>query len=411
MSLGRSKPAVSPLVIVFVTVFIDLLGFGIIIPLLPFYAETFGATALTVGLLSASFSLMQFLFAPIWGRLSDRVGRRPIILLGLFGSFLSYLIFGLAESLSVLFIARISAGIAGANIPTAQAFIADTTTPENRAKGMGLVGAAFGLGFIFGPAVGGFLSQWGYAAPAFFASALSLANFIAALFLLPESRTAEARRAHLSTAPKGRVEALRRALARPHLPTLLLVYFIVIVAFSGFEATFALFSERRFGFTAATIGYMFAFVGLVLAVVQGTLVGRAVRRLSERRVVPIAILLLAAGLGFIALSRTVVFLTAASGLIAVGMGFNNPSLVSLISRLSSQDEQGGILGVSQSLASLARVLGPAWGGFVFDQFGIGIPFVVASALMFLAFILSVHGLRHVQLGHPVAVRGVADAAG
>jgi MFS transporter, DHA1 family, tetracycline resistance protein len=228
---------------------------------------------------------------------------------------------------------------------------------------------------------------------------------------LPESRTAEARRAHLTTAPKSRREALRRALARPHLPTLLLVYFIVIVAFSGFEATFALFSERRFGFTAATIGYMFAFVGLVLAIVQGTLVGRAARRLTERRVVPMAILLLAAGLGFIAVSRTVFFLTAASGLIAVGMGFNNPSLVSLISRLSSQDEQGGILGVSQSLASLARVLGPAWGGFVFDRFGIAIPFVLASALMFLAFVLSVFGLRHVQLGHPVVVQGVADVAG
>jgi multidrug resistance protein len=398
-------------VIVFVTVFIDLLGFGIIIPLLPFYAETFGATALTVGLLSASFSLMQFVFAPIWGRLSDTVGRRPIILLGLFGSFLSYLIFGLAQSLSVLFIARIAAGIAGANIPTAQAFVADTTTPENRAKGMGLVGAAFGLGFIFGPAVGGFLSQWGYAAPAFFASALALANFCAALFLLPESRTPEARRAELTTVPQGRIEALRRALARPHLPTLLLVYFIVVAAFSGFEATFALFSERRFGFTAATIGYMFAFVGLVLAIVQGTLVGRAARRLTERRVVPMAILLLAAGLGFIALSRTVFFLTAASGLIAVGMGFNNPSLVSLISRLSSQDEQGGVLGVSQSLASLARVFGPAWGGFVFDRFGISIPFLVASGLMFLAFVLSVLGLRHVHLSRPVPVHSVADVAG
>jgi multidrug resistance protein len=398
-------------VIVFVTVFIDLLGFGIIIPLLPFYAETFGATALTVGLLSASFSLMQFVFAPIWGRLSDTVGRRPIILLVLFGSFLSYLIFGLAQSLSVLFIARIAAGIAGANIPTAQAFVADTTTPENRAKGMGLVGAAFGLGFIFGPAVGGFLSQWGYAAPAFFASALALANFCAALFLLPESRTPEARRAELTTVPQGRIEALRRALARPHLPTLLLVYFIVVAAFSGFEATFALFSERRFGFTAATIGYMFAFVGLVLAIVQGTLVGRAARRLTERRVVPMAILLLAAGLGFIALSRTVFFLTAASGLIAVGMGFNNPSLVSLISRLSSQDEQGGVLGVSQSLASLARVFGPAWGGFVFDRFGISIPFLVASGLMFLAFVLSVLGLRHVHLSRPVPVHSVADVAG
>jgi multidrug resistance protein len=366
---------------------------------------------LTVGLLSASFSLMQFVFAPIWGRLSDTVGRRPIILLGLFGSFLSYLIFGLAQSLSVLFIARIAAGIAGANIPTAQAFVADTTTPENRAKGMGLVGAAFGLGFIFGPAVGGFLSQWGYAAPAFFASALALANFCAALFLLPESRTPEARRAELTTVPQGRIEALRRALARPHLPTLLLVYFIVVVAFSGFEATFALFSERRFGFTAATIGYMFAFVGLVLAIVQGTLVGRAARRLTERRVVPMAILLLAAGLGFIALSRTVFFLTAASGLIAVGMGFNNPSLVSLISRLSSQDEQGGVLGVSQSLASLARVFGPAWGGFVFDRFGISIPFLVASGLMFLAFVLSVLGLRHVHLSRPVPVHSVADVAG
>jgi multidrug resistance protein len=411
MSIARSRSAVSPLVIVFVTVFIDLLGFGIIIPLLPFYAETFGATALTVGLLSASFSLMQFVFAPIWGRLSDTVGRRPIILLGLFGSFLSYLIFGLAQSLSVLFIARIAAGIAGANIPTAQAFVADTTTPENRAKGMGLVGAAFGLGFIFGPAVGGFLSQWGYAAPAFFASALALANFCAALFLLPESRTPEARRAELTTVPQGRIEALRRALARPHLPTLLLVYFIVVAAFSGFEATFALFSERRFGFTAATIGYMFAFVGLVLAIVQGTLVGRAARRLTERRVVPMAILLLAAGLGFIALSRTVFFLTAASGLIAVGMGFNNPSLVSLISRLSSQDEQGGVLGVSQSLASLARVFGPAWGGFVFDRFGISIPFLVASGLMFLAFVLSVLGLRHVHLSRPVPVHSVADVAG
>jgi multidrug resistance protein len=412
MSLARSEPPRSPLVIVFVTVFIDLLGFGIIIPLLPFYAETFGATALTVGLLSASFSLMQFIFAPIWGRLSDRIGRRPIILLGLFGSFLSYLIFGLAQSLSVLFIARIAAGIAGANIPTAQAFIADTTTPENRAKGMGLVGAAFGLGFIFGPAVGGFLSQWGYAAPAFFASALSLANFCAALFLLPESRTAAARRADAASAPQGRIDALRRALARPHLPTLLLVYFIVIVAFSGFEATFALFSERRFGFTAATIGYMFAFVGFVLAIVQGTLVGRAARRLTERRVVPMAILLLAAGLGFIAVSRTVFFLTAASGLIAVGMGFNNPSLVSLISRLSGRDEQGGVLGVSQSLASLARVLGPAWGGFVFDRFGISIPFLLASALMFLAFVLSVLGLRHVHLARPVSVHNVAsDVAG
>ena len=397
--------------VIFVTVFIDLLGFGIIIPLLPFYAETFGASAFMVGLLSASFSLMQFLFAPVWGRISDRTGRRPVILIGLFGSFASYLIFGLARSLMLLFVARMCAGIAGANISTAQAFVADTTTPDSRAKGMGLVGAAFGLGFIFGPAVGGFLSRWGYATPAFFASALSLANFCAAVFLLPESRPVHARHAKQAAAPVGRLEALRRALARPHLPMLLLVYFTVIVAFSGFEATFALFSERRFAFTASTIGYVFAFVGIVLTFIQGAIVGRAVRRLGEQRIVPMAILFLAAGLGLIPVSRTVPILLGACGLLAVGMGFNSPSIVSLISRLSSRDDQGGVLGVSQSLASLARVLGPAWGGFTFDRFGIAVPYVLASVMMLVACVLSVIGLRHVRLDRSATVGEIANAEG
>ena len=196
-----------PLLIVFVTVFIDLLGFGIIIPLQPFYAEKFGATVLAASMLNTSFSAMQFIFAPVWGRLSDRVGRRPIILMGLFGSFLSYLVFGLANSLVVLFAARIVAGIAGANIPTAQAVVADVTTPETRAKGMGMFGAAFGLGFIFGPAIGGFLSHWGYAMPAFFASALSLANFCVAWFLLPETLTPELR----AKVRVGRLDEIGRA--------------------------------------------------------------------------------------------------------------------------------------------------------------------------------------------------------
>ena len=204
----------SPLVIIFFTVFIDLLGFGIIIPLLPFYAEHYGASAFVVGLLSTSFSAAQFLFAPLWGRLSDRIGRRPVILIGLLGSALSYALFAIATSLPLLFVARTLAGIAGANIPTAQAFIADVTTPEKRARGMGLIGAAFGLGFIFGPAIGGFLSHWGYAAPAWFAAALSFANFAAALVLLPESRPK-----HDGEPERlGRIEVFRRALDRPHLP-------------------------------------------------------------------------------------------------------------------------------------------------------------------------------------------------
>jgi multidrug resistance protein len=371
---------VSPLLIIFVTVFIDLLGFGIIIPLLPFYAEHFGASALMVGLLSTSFSLMQFLFAPFWGRLSDRIGRRPVILIGLLGSALSYAMFALVDSLPMLFVARSLAGIAGANIPTAQAFIADITTPETRARGMGMVGAAFGLGFIFGPAIGGFMSRWGYAAPAWFASGISLLNFLAALKLLPESRPS-----HLATQPReGRTEVFRRALTRPQLPLVLLVFFLVITSFSSFESMFALFSERQFGFTAATIGYMFAWIGIVLTAVQGGLVGKVVPRFGEHRVVPAALMLLAAGLAAIPLSPNVPALAAAVALLAIGIGFNSPSLLSAISQLADPRDQGSTLGISQSLGSLARIVGPMWGGWVFDEFGIRMPFYTASGLMLVA---------------------------
>src|SRR5688572_21185949 len=261
----------SPLVIIFITVFIDLLGFGIIIPLLPFYAESYGAGAFTVGLLSTVFSLMQFIVAPICGRWSDRVGRRPIILLGLLASCVAYVALALADSLALIFAARILAGIAGGNIPTAQAYIADITTPQNRAKGMGLVGAAFGLGFIFGPAIGGILTRYGPSTPMWCAAALCFGNFAAAVFLLPESRHGDRERQSLR-----RLDLLRRARQHAGLLPLLAVFFLVSTAFSGFEATFALFSERRFGFTAETIGFVFAFIGLVLATVNGVLVGRVV---------------------------------------------------------------------------------------------------------------------------------------
>jgi len=383
----------SPLIVVFVTVFIDLLGFGIIIPLLPFYAETFGATGFTIGLLATSFSLMQFIFAPIWGRVSDRIGRRPIILLGLLGSCLSYLGFGLASTLTTLFLARIFAGIAGANIPTAQAVVADLTTPENRAKGMGLVGAAFGLGFIFGPAIGGFLSRYGYSVPAFFASGLSLANFLAAWFLLPESLRPE----HRAMERVGRIDALRAALARPHLPLLLVIGFLVVAAFSGYESTFALFAERTYGFTASSIGYIFAFVGVILVIVQGALVGRVVKWIGEHHIVPASLALVAAGLLMIPATTSVAALLVASGVMAVGMGFNNPSLMSLISRYSAAEDQGGVLGLTQSLNSLARIVGPMWGGFAFDRLGIGMPYITSAAVMGLAALLAVHALWRSQM--------------
>jgi multidrug resistance protein len=378
----------SPLVVIFITVFIDLLGFGIIIPLLPFYAQSFGASAFEIGLLGTSFSLMQFLFSPIWGRWSDRVGRKPIILVGLLGSCLSYVMLAVAASLPMLFIARIVGGIAGANIPTAQAYIADVTTPENRAKGMGMVGAAFGLGFIFGPALGGVLSRISPETPMWCAAALCGANLVAAWFLLPESRVVSSTRRAL-----GRLEAFRHALKRPTLVILLAIYFIVIMAFSAFEATFALFSEARFGYTAASIGFLFTFIGVVLAVVQGVLVGRVVKRVGERRLIPFAITSIAISIGMLPFVWNVPGLLVALALLAVGMGFNSPSITSMVSRLSDADDQGGILGLASSLASLGRVAGPAWGGYLYDRFGMTTPYLTASALLFIAFVVALAGLK------------------
>jgi MFS transporter, DHA1 family, tetracycline resistance protein len=381
---------VSPLVIIFLTVFIDLLGFGIIIPLLPFYAEAYGANAFTVGLLGTSYSLMQFVFSPAWGRLSDRIGRRPIILVGLAGSCASYMALALADSLALIFVARIVGGIAGANIPTAQAYIADVTTPENRARGMGLVGAAFGLGFIFGPAIGGILSTFGPSTPMWAASALCGANLMAAYFLLPESRTVDAARPSLS-----RMDALRRAFADRRLLLLLSLYFLVTAAFSGFEATFALFSERRFGFTVSTIGYLFAFIGFTLAMVQGVFVGRVVKRVGEARLIPVAIATIGLGIGLVPFAWSVPMLLVAVGTLAIGMGFNGPSMGAMVSKLTHADDQGGILGLASSLASLGRVVGPAWGGYLFDQFGIAMPYLSASAIMMVAVGVSIVSLRRV----------------
>jgi multidrug resistance protein len=379
---------VSPLVIIFITVFIDLLGFGIIIPLLPFYAVSFGANAFAIGLLGTSFSLMQFAFSPVWGRWSDQIGRKPIILVGLLGSCLSYVTMALAGSLVLLFVARIIGGIAGANVATAQAYVADITTPENRARGMGLMGAAFGLGFIFGPAIGGLLSRVSPETPMWFAAALCLANFVAAWFLLPESRRVTA-----STKALGRMEAFRHAMSKPTLLLVLALYFIVTMAFSAFEATFALFSEARFGYTAASIGFLFAFIGVVLALVQGVLVGRVVKRVGERTVIPLAIFLISLGIGMLPFVWSVPTLLVGLFLLAVGMGFNSPSLSSMVSKLSDADDQGGTLGLASSLASLGRVVGPASGGYLYDAYGMTTPYLSAAALMFVAVVVSSVGLR------------------
>jgi multidrug resistance protein len=272
----------SPLLVIFVTVFIDLVGFGIVIPVLPYYAEgtRFGATPREVGLLFASYSVMQLIFSPVLGRLSDRYGRRPILIISLLGTCLGFLILGFATTLLMLFVGRIIDGISGGNISTAQAYIADVTTKENRAKGMGLIGAAFGLGFVFGPAIGGILSRWGTNVPFLFAGSLAFLNVILLYFTLPETVTSD-HPARVSAASGRGWKQVIDALRQPQLAFVLGIYFLSIVAFSIMTTVFALFMMFRLGYDPWHSGWIFAFVGIVSAVVQGGLIGRLVKRFGE----------------------------------------------------------------------------------------------------------------------------------
>ncbi len=388
----------APLVIIFVTLFLDLLGFGMILPILPFYAESFGANAFEIGLLSASFSLMQFLFAPFWGRISDRVGRRPIILMSLMGSSISLLLFGLASNLTMLFIARIFAGIFMANLSAAQAYIADITPPEERAKGMGLVGAAFGLGFIFGPTFGGVLSAKGLSFPAYVASGLALLNFIGAFFLLPESRSKEAinhSRYHKRLSAFD-LHQFRKAIFHPLVGLFLVLFFFVTLAFANLEATFALMTERNLHYNAKDNGYLFAYIGVLVAIVQGGLIGPLTRRYGEGKLLTTGLILQAVGFLFLPYLHTLPPMLIMLGLVAVGNGLSTPSLQSLISRNTHEDQQGGVLGVSQSLGSLARVLGPAWGGWFFDWLGVPAPYWSGGILLFLCAGLSYYAVANLQ---------------
>jgi MFS transporter, DHA1 family, tetracycline resistance protein len=380
----------SPLAIIFLTVFIDLVGFGILLPLLPYYAESFGASATAIGLLSASYSLMQFLFAPIWGRLSDRFGRRPLILISLAGSCVGFLIAGLAKTLALLFVGRIVAGIAGAIIPTTHAYIADVTSPENRAKGMGLVGAAFGLGFIFGPAIGGLLSPLGYDKPILLASVMAGLNFVFAFFLLPESLSNQVR---CRVGDRGlTIGKLAEALSHPQVGLLLLIFFMATFAFSNMEATFALLNEHAYDLTAKQTGYLFVYIGVVMSVMQGLLVGKIVKRLGEKLCITLGTFALIFGLGLLPFAPNMVYYCAINGVLALGTGINNPSVNALISRSAGADEQGGIMGIAQSMASMARILGPLWGGYSFGELGHVWPFLSAGLLMALAFFMSLKNL-------------------
>ena len=378
----------------FAIVVIDLIGFGLVIPLLPFYGEHFAASPLVVTLLMSTYSLFQLFAAPLWGRLSDRHGRRPILLASLAGSVAGYLWLGVSDALWMLFAARALQGLCAGNIAAAQAYIADVTTPENRAKGMGMIGAAFGIGFIIGPALGGVLAGADptapdVAAPAFIAASLSAVAFCATLVFLQES---------LSPASRGLVRVARRvavtrALRRPALRRLLLILFVVGFAFAGMETTFALWASRQFGWGAAQVGYILTYIGISSAVVQGGLIGRLSKHFGEERLLAAGIFSLALGLLAIPFCASIAALVVATGLLALGMGMTQPSINSLISRRAASNEQGEMMGVAQSFGSLARILGPTFAGALFGGVGPGAPYIAGAALMAGILILMLRTMR------------------
>ena len=394
----------TPLIIIFVTVFIDLVGFGIVIPILPFYAqsEQFNANPLEIAAITAIYSWMQFFFAPILGRLSDRYGRRPILFISILGSAVGYFIVGYAATLVMIFVGRAISGITGGNISTAQAYIADVTSKENRAKGMGLFGAAFGLGFVFGPAIAGVLSTIGPSVPFYFASALSLANAAAVYFLLPES----VRHVSISSG-KGRFAEILDSFKERWFGMVNVVYFMLITAFSIMTYAYSLYAGFAFGYDASHVGYLFFYVGIISIVGQGVIFHRAADRFGESVLAAAGCLMMAVSLitfPFIdAQSGGLLALLIASAMLSLGNAIASPALTSLVSKLSHEHEQGKSLGIIQSTASLARAIGPSVGGFLLnsstnriDHFTVLRTFGTASAIMFVTFIVAVYFSRFMR---------------
>jgi len=396
-----TPPNKSLLGIIFFTVFLYLVGFGILIPIIPILSREFGATALQTGLLMSVYSFMQFIFAPFWGKLSDRMGRRPILLFCLVGEALSYLVFAWAPNLEWLFVARILAGFFGASISTASAYISDITPPNERSKGMALIGAAFGLGFVFGPALGGGLAVWGQhiveayqlqtnvhkfqmSFCALWVGALCLINFLFGLKYLKESLTDKNKNTH----NKKRFQLLAHYLGQKTMGALLSVYFLSSLAMSGMEATLILFMAERFGWELKQVSFGFAYIGVITVFCQGFLVRRLIPILGERITLRIGLASFAIGLTGIAFAPTIPWMGVTMTFLAIGTSFTNPSALGSISLLATSAEQGVTMGVAQSLASLGRILGPALGGFFYQQLSITSPFII-SGLMALAALITV----------------------
>lgn len=391
------------LLVLFLTVFIDLIGFGMVIPFLSFYAREYGASGATVGAIVGIYSIMQFFFAPVWGRLSDRVGRRPVLLISLTASFTGYLLFAFSHSIALLFISRLVAGIGGANIGTAQAYIADSTGPEERAKGMGLIGAAFGLGFILGPPMSGILSSigtkhglHGNLLPGLVAAGLSFTAFLIALSVLAESKPADlVPRSGLP--PQFDRRIWREMFSNRLLLSLMTGLFLTLLAVAGMEISVTLHARDRFNFRQLDMAYFFLFMGTIVAVIQGGMIGRLVRKLGEQGVIILGAASFTLGFLLIPSVYRVTLLYVVAFFIAIGQGLCYPALTSLVSKVSPESERGSMLGLATSVGSLARFFGPMIAGVLYDAAEAAGAFYGGALMMLVALGIAI-SMRRLRVG-------------
>jgi DHA1 family tetracycline resistance protein-like MFS transporter len=369
------------------TIFIDVTGFGIVLPLLPYYAAALGVGETALGALVASFALMQVISSPILGRLSDRTGRRPVLILSIITSIASFILFALANSFWMLLLSRIVAGLAS-EISVAQAYIADITEEKDRAKGMGRVGAAHGAGFIIGPAMGGFLSTYGFSTAGWAAALLALVNLLFVILFLPESRN------HTQENPKNKsslnlLKGLEQTLTFPFMGSILLILFIISFAFSSFPVVMPLLAMSFFGIGSLEMSYFFVYVGLVQIVFQGFVVGKMANKIGEEKLMIFGLTVMTLGILFMAIFPNLAFFFILSTVVLIGFGALNTSIPSYISKVTSKEKQGGTLGVTQSISGIARVPGPIIGGAIFEYAGASAPFLLSALLLIVATTFSI----------------------
>lgn len=357
---------------IWTTVALDLVGFGIVVPILGRYAERFGANGVQVGLMFATFSIAQMVFAPVLGRISDRVGRKPVIVFSLIGTAVGSVVTGAAGALWVLFLGRALDGASGASVAVAQGAVADIAPPEQRAKLMGMMGAAFGVGFVVGPALGGLAALGGPHVPFFVAGAIAAVNAVVAIFRLPETKP-DTTHVH---ATHGRRSALSPALQR-----FAIVGFLSMLGFAGFESTFSLWGKEQFGFTEGSASLVFVFVGVTLVAVQGGLIGPLTAKWGSRKLLRIGLTLVAIGLLLLSVTSSWVLLFVALFLLSIGQGFSGPSGGALVAEIAPVERRGEAIGYQQSTAAFGRIAGPVMAGALFDHVGISAPFAISGVLI------------------------------